>query len=58
MIDARYLIPYHWGTFHHVSSSAFDAIDRFRVLVETHRRGRDVRILEPGETFDLLLEQE
>jgi L-ascorbate metabolism protein UlaG (beta-lactamase superfamily) len=57
-IDARYLIPYHWGTFHHVSSSAFDAIDRFRVLVDTHRRGRDVRILEPGETFDLLLEQE
>jgi L-ascorbate metabolism protein UlaG (beta-lactamase superfamily) len=58
LLDARYLIPYHWGTFHHVTSSAFDAIERFRVLIESHRRGRDARILEPGERFDLLLERE
>jgi L-ascorbate metabolism protein UlaG (beta-lactamase superfamily) len=57
-VNARYLIPYHWGTFHHMTSTAFDAIERFRVLVETHARGADVRILEPGETFDLLLEKE
>lgn len=58
LLKARYMIPYHWGTFHHVTSSAFDAIDRFRGLVTEHSRGRDVRILEPGETFDLLLEGE
>lgn len=58
LVDARYLIPYHWGTFHHMTSGPFDAIDRFRLLVETHRRGADVRILEPGETFDLLLQRE
>jgi L-ascorbate metabolism protein UlaG (beta-lactamase superfamily) len=52
-LGARYLIPYHWGTFNHVTSKAFDAIDRLRGLVESHARGSDVRIIEPGETFDL-----
>lgn len=58
LLQARYMIPYHWGTFHHMTSTAFDAIDRFRPLIERHQRGKDVRILEPGETFDLTLEQE
>lgn len=58
LLHARYMIPYHWGTFHHITSSAFDAIDRFRGLIEQHHRGKDVRILEPGETFDLTLEKE
>lgn len=52
-LDARYLIPYHWGTFDHVTSTAFDAIDRFRRLLPEHPREGDVRILEPGETFEL-----
>lgn len=52
-LDARYLIPYHWGTFDHVTSTAFDAIDRFRRLLPDHPREGDVRILEPGETFEL-----
>jgi L-ascorbate metabolism protein UlaG (beta-lactamase superfamily) len=52
-LDARYLIPYHWGTFDHVTSTAFDAIDRFRRLLPEHPREGDVRILEPGESFDL-----
>ena len=38
-----------WGTFRHVTASAYDAIDRFRPLLENHPRGADVRILEPGE---------
>ena len=52
-MDARYLIPYHWGTFDHVTSKAYDAIDRFRLLLPQHPREGDVRILEPAETFEL-----
>ena len=52
-LQARYLIPYHWGTFNHVTSTAFDAITRLRAMVEGHARGKDVRIIEPGETFAL-----
>ncbi|MDQ3515641.1 MAG: hypothetical protein M3403_02555, partial [Gemmatimonadota bacterium] len=52
-LNARYLIPYHWGTFNHVTSTAFDAIDRFRGMLPEHPRQGDVRILEPGETFEL-----
>lgn len=46
---ARHLVPYHWGTFRHVTAGAHDAIERFRALTQTHRRGEDVRVLEPGE---------
>lgn len=52
-LEARYLIPYHWGTFNHVTSTAFDAVTRLRRLVTSHARGSDVRIIEPGETFEL-----
>lgn len=57
-LEARYLIPYHWGTFNHVTSTAFDAIDRFREQVTghlhlRHPRHSDVRILEPGHAFEL-----
>lgn len=52
-LGARYLIPYHWGTFNHVTSSAYDAIDEMREHVKTHTRGSDVRILEPGQSFEL-----
>lgn len=52
-LEARYLIPYHWGTFNHVTSSAYDAIDEMREHVKTHTRGSDVRILEPGQSFEL-----
>lgn len=58
LFDAGYLIPYHWGTFNHVTSTAFDAINQFRELAVAHPRRGDVRILEPGETFDLTLEKE
>ena len=52
-LGARFFIPYHWGTFDHVTSTAFDAITRLRAMVEGHARGKDVRIIEPGETFVL-----
>ena len=48
-LRAKHLIPYHWGTFRHVTVGAYDAINRFRPLLENHPRGPDVRILEPGE---------
>jgi L-ascorbate metabolism protein UlaG (beta-lactamase superfamily) len=52
-LGARYLIPYHWGTFNHVTSKAHDAIDRLRQQLPGHARQADVRILEPGMSFDL-----
>jgi L-ascorbate metabolism protein UlaG (beta-lactamase superfamily) len=52
-LQARYLIPYHWGTFDHVTSKAHDAIDRLRDELSGHARNADVRILEPGMTFEL-----
>ena len=52
-LGARYLIPYHWGTFNHVTSKAFDAIDRLKAQLPGHVRESDVQILEPGMSFDL-----
>lgn len=52
-LRARHLIPYHWGTFRHVTAGAHDAIRRFRGLVVEHPRGPDVRILEPGEALEV-----
>ncbi len=52
-LKARYFIPYHWGTFNHVTSTAFDAIDRLRVTLEDHPLHPAVKILEPGTTFVL-----
>jgi L-ascorbate metabolism protein UlaG (beta-lactamase superfamily) len=52
-LRARHLVPYHWGTFNHVTAGAHDAIKRFRELVTAHPRGPDVRILEPGQALDV-----
>jgi L-ascorbate metabolism protein UlaG (beta-lactamase superfamily) len=52
-LGARHLIPYHWGTFNHVTASAHDAIRELRQHVKTHSRGSDVRILDPGEFIDV-----
>lgn len=52
-LEARYLIPYHWGTFDHVTSKAHDAIERLREQLPGHARQADVRILEPGMSFEL-----
>lgn len=52
-LSARFLIPYHWGTFNHVTSTAYDAINRLRVTLENYAHHTSVRILEPGMTFEL-----
>jgi L-ascorbate metabolism protein UlaG (beta-lactamase superfamily) len=53
-LEARYLIPYHWGTFEHVTSGAYDAINRLKLLLPQYVRRADVRILEPGDTLQHL----
>ena len=52
-LKARYFIPYHWGTFNHVTSTAFDAINRLRTTLENHPLHPAVKILEPGTSFVL-----
>ena len=52
-LGARYLIPYHWGTFHHLTSGPFDAITTLRASLANHPRSQDVKVLEPGMTFTL-----
>jgi len=52
-LKAKYFIPYHWGTFNHVTSTAFDAIDRLRAELEDHPLHPAVKILEPGTAFAL-----
>ena len=51
-LEARYLVPYHWGTFHHVTSGAYDAINQLRSLLPQYGRQTDVRILEPGHYLE------
>ncbi len=52
-LNARLFIPYHWGTFDHVTSTAFDAIDRLRARLLEHDRRADVKILEPGSSLEI-----
>ena len=52
-LRARTMVPYHWGTFRHVTSTAHDAIRRLRMRLETHHLASSVRIIEPGEAIDL-----
>lgn len=51
-LKARYLIPYHWGTFHHLTAGPYDAITRLRASLSGHPRHGDVKVLEPGTSFD------
>jgi L-ascorbate metabolism protein UlaG (beta-lactamase superfamily) len=50
---ARHFVPFHWGTFRHVSAGAFDAVDRLRARLPEYEHRERVRILEPGETLVL-----
>jgi L-ascorbate metabolism protein UlaG (beta-lactamase superfamily) len=52
-LRARTLVPYHWGTFRHVTSTAHDAIQRLRARLESHHLAASVRIIEPGESLEL-----
>jgi len=52
-LRARVFVPYHWGTFRHVTSGAYDAIRRLRKALETHHLRAAVRIVEPGDSLDV-----
>jgi L-ascorbate metabolism protein UlaG (beta-lactamase superfamily) len=52
-LRARVFMPYHWGTFRHVTSTAHDAIDRLRVRLDSHHLASAVRIIEPGDSLHL-----
>jgi L-ascorbate metabolism protein UlaG (beta-lactamase superfamily) len=54
-LRADVLVPYHWGTFRHVTATAHDAINRMRRTLESHHLAHAVRILEPGESLSLPL---
>jgi len=55
-LGGRVLVPYHWGTFHHVTSRAHDAIVRLVEQLKEHHLRSAVRILEPGEALELTRE--
>jgi L-ascorbate metabolism protein UlaG (beta-lactamase superfamily) len=48
-LKARALLPYHWGTFQHITATPFDAINRLRARLEHFARKEHVHIIEPGE---------
>jgi L-ascorbate metabolism protein UlaG (beta-lactamase superfamily) len=50
-LNARLLIPFHWGTFRHVTSGAHDAIRVLRALLVEHPKAATVKILPPGESL-------
>ena len=52
-LRARAMLPYHWGTFRHVTASAHDAIDRLRVRLRQHDARERVHVIEPGESLTL-----
>lgn len=52
-LRARAFIPYHWGTFRHVTSGAHDAIDRLRELLPSHAARDQIHVIEPGESIDV-----
>lgn len=50
-LRARVMLPYHWGTFRHITAGAHDAINGLRAQLESYA-GRDhVHVVEPGETL-------
>jgi L-ascorbate metabolism protein UlaG (beta-lactamase superfamily) len=50
-LRARAMLPYHWGTFRHVTASAHDAIDRLRKTLESYAGRERVHVIEPGESL-------
>jgi L-ascorbate metabolism protein UlaG (beta-lactamase superfamily) len=53
ILRARAMMPYHWGTFRHVTASAHDAIDRLRTHLGAYERRERVHVIEPGESLTL-----
>jgi len=54
-LGARFMVPYHWGTFNFVTSGAHDGMVMLRKLLHGHERAEQVKIVEPGGTFDIPL---
>lgn len=52
-LHARAMIPYHWGTFRHVTATAHDAVDRLRAYLAQHDIRERVHVIEPGESLML-----
>jgi len=52
-LRARVFMPYHWGTFRHVTATAHDAINRLRERLKSHHLRAAVRIVEPGDSLEL-----
>ena len=51
ILRARVMLPYHWGTFRHVTAGSHDAIRRLREILATHERRDEVHVVEPGESL-------
>ncbi|MEO8337266.1 MAG: MBL fold metallo-hydrolase [bacterium] len=51
ILRARAMLPYHWGTFRHITATAHDAINRLRTQLESYAGREQVHIVEPGETL-------
>jgi len=51
VLRARVMLPYHWGTFRHVTASAHDAIRGLQDILATHELRDRVHIVEPGESL-------
>jgi L-ascorbate metabolism protein UlaG (beta-lactamase superfamily) len=50
-LRARAMVPYHWGTFRHITATAHDAIHRLRKKLEEYAGRDNVYIVEPGEAL-------
>ncbi len=53
-LRARAMLPYHWGTFRHVTATAHDAIDRLRLRLDNYPHRARVHVVEPGDTLTLV----
>ena len=53
ILRARVMLPYHWGTFRHVTAGAHDAINKLRDVLATHHKREQVHIVEPGESLSV-----
>lgn len=54
-LGARFMIPYHWGTFNHVTSGPYDGINVLRRILQGHQHAEAVKIIEPGGAFEIPL---
>jgi len=50
-LRARAMVPYHWGTFRHITATAHDAINRLRTRLKDYEGREKVYIIEPGEAL-------